>query len=82
MQTDYRIAVTSPHDRVGGYMGGVHANTPILTFGGTDRYDAPVLVTVNPRLLTPAEQVAWLRNLAAEVTALAEQVEQRAAVTA
>lgn len=69
------FAVTDPDVPIRPYLGGFGEDIPIIEFG-----DAPLAnfeVTVNSRMLTPEEQVAWLRRLSAAAEELAEQVEQR-----
>jgi len=73
MMTGLDISVTKPDDKIRPRMGG-NGKIPIIGFGPGDS-TCTAQITVNHHCLTPVEQAAWLRKLAAAAEDLAEQVE-------
>ena len=67
------VAIVQPTDTARVHMGG-RGDIPIISFG-RDASES-FQITLNSTLLSPAEQVAWLRTFAGQVEDLAEQVEQ------
>jgi len=74
MMTGLDISVTKPDDEIRPRMGG-NGGIPIIGFGPGDS-SCTAQIVVNHHCLTPVEQAAWLRKLAAAAEELAKHVEK------
>lgn len=68
------VAVMAIEDTAQVFLSGTDSTIPVIAFGpSAEAFE----ITLNNGVLTPEQQVAWLRGFAAQVEDLAEQVEQR-----
>ena len=74
MMNRLAISVTNPDDEIQSELSGSAGNIPVIAFG-PDNSLCRAEITLNQHLLTPEEQAAWLRRLAAVAEDLAGQVE-------
>lgn len=74
MHQSTTITIIRPDDPVCCHMGGTSHNIPIIGIGADEPWACDVSIAVNKELLTPAQQKAWLTNLARQVQLLAASI--------